>query len=86
MAPDKLETFFRDEQVKAEETLLELAPSSPNFLSYEKLRAQVMARHVTTAPNVNQIAVRLYKQNRLLFPNWEKGKRVPQSNYRTQRA
>jgi three-Cys-motif partner protein len=86
MAPDKLETFFQDEQVKAEETLLELAPSSPHFLNYEKLRAQVMARHVITAPNLNKIAVRLYKQNRLLFPDWEKGKRVPQSNYRTQRA
>ena len=86
MAPDKLEAFFQDEQVKAEKSLLELAPSSPHFINYEKLRAQVMARHVTTAPNLNQIAVRLYKQNQLLFPDWEKGKRVPQSNYRAQRA
>ncbi len=85
MAPDELESFLQDQHIEAEKTLLELAPESPIFLTYEKLRAQVLARHVVRHPDVNKIAARLRHENRLLFPDWEKGKRVPQPGYRTQR-
>ena len=85
MAPDKLEEFLQHEGADAERSLFELAPSKPHFLVYEKLRAQVLARHVVRSPDVNAIAAALRKQNKLSFPDWEKNKRVPQRGYRTQR-
>jgi hypothetical protein len=86
MAPEKLESFLHDQRINAERTLLELAPRRPHYLKYQKLRAQVLARHIVRSPDVNQIAARLHHENRLLFPEWEKGKRVPQPGYRVQRA
>jgi hypothetical protein len=86
MAPNELDSFLQHQRLEAEKTLLELAPNSPNFLVYEKLRAQVLARHVVRCPEVNNIAARLRDEKRLLFPDWETGKRVPQPGYRTQRA
>jgi hypothetical protein len=84
MAPDKLESFLRDQCIEAEKTLLELAPKSPHFIDYEKLRAQVLARQVVRVSSVNKIAARLCHEKRLRFPDWERGKRVPQRSYRTQ--
>jgi hypothetical protein len=46
---------------------------------------QVLAKHVVRLPDVNQIAARLRKEERLLFPDWEKKKRVPQAAYRLQK-
>jgi three-Cys-motif partner protein len=86
MAPDKLESFLQDQLIEAEKTLLELAPKSPHFLTYEILGAQVLARHVVRRPDVNKIAARLHREKHLLFPEWKKGRRVPQPGYRTQRA
>lgn len=86
MAPDKLKSFLAEERLAAESTLLALAPRSPHFSSYENLRAQTLARHVVRASDVNKIASRLRTEKMLLFPEWEKGKRVPQPEYRTQRG
>jgi three-Cys-motif partner protein len=86
MAPDKLEIFLHGQRAKAERMLIELAPMSPRYVPYEVLRAQVLARLVVRSPDVNSIAARFRRENRLLFPDWEKGKRVPQRMYRTQRA
>jgi three-Cys-motif partner protein len=86
MAPDRLQTVLQKEQIAAEATLLALAPRCPRFLIYQDLRAQVLARHVVRCADVNKIAARLRKENQLLFPDWENGKRVPQPGYRTQRA
>src|SRR5579883_199413 len=86
MAPDKLKAFLQDEVVRAEKTIIELAPASPRFISYGVLRARVQARHIVRFPDVNGIAARLRRENRLLFPDWEKGKKVPQPLYRTQRG
>lgn len=86
MAPNKLESFLQDETNDAENTLSELAPNRPCFLDYGDLRAQVQARHVVKASDVNKIAARLYRAMRLHFPDWERGKKVPHPGYRTQRA
>ena len=86
MAPDKLVSFLEEQRSRAEETLLELAPSSPHFLKYENLRAQVLARHVVRVPDANKIAARLFREKRLTFPDWEKGRQVPQPAYRVQRT
>ncbi len=86
MAPDKLDSFLEDQRIQAKKTVLELAPNSPHFILYEKLQAQVLARHVVRRPDVNKIAAHFHREGRLLFPDWEKGKRVPQPGYRPQRA
>ena len=86
MAPDKLEAFLLGQRIEAERALLELAPEKPHFVLYEKLRAQVLSRHVVRVSDVNKIAARLHHGYQLLFPDWEKGRRVPQPEYRAQRA
>ena len=86
MAPDNLEALLQEERVKAEKKLLEPAPRDPYFLSYAELKAQVLARCVVRATDVNKIAANLYKKKRLLFPEWEKNRKVPQPAYRTQRG
>jgi hypothetical protein len=77
---------LESERQLAEKALLELAPTKPHFILYEKLWPEVLLRHVVRLPDVNKIAGRLRDDKRLLFPDWEKGKRVPQQNYRVQRV
>jgi hypothetical protein len=85
MGPDEFTTFIAEEQAAAEKTLAELTPAQPNAITYERLWPQVLARHVVLLPDVNKIATRLREQSTLLFPDWERGKRVPQPGYRIQR-
>lgn len=82
MAPAKLESFLTDQIAQAERTLLELAPKSPRQSIYESLRAQALSRHVVKVSDVNRISAGLYREKRLLFPGWEKNRRVPQPGYR----
>lgn len=82
MAPAKLESFLSEQATQAEQTLLDLAPRSPQVSTYDSLRAQVLAKHVVKVADVNRIAARLYRETRLLFPDWEKNRRVPQPEYR----
>lgn len=86
MAPNELIAFLQSQRDEAERTFLELAPEMPDSILYEALWPRVLARHVVRRPDVNQIGVRLRDGGRLLFPDWEKGKRVPQPHYRVQRA
>jgi three-Cys-motif partner protein len=86
MGPNELSMFLAGEEKAAEGTLLELTPAKPGSILYEKLWPRVLARHVVRLPDVNKIAARLRSKGTLLFPDWEKGKRVPQPSYRTQRA
>ena len=86
MGPDDLTAFLKAERAAAEQSLLNLTPEQPDAIRYEKLWPQVLARHVVRKTDVNQIAARLRTDGRLLFPDWEKERRVPQPHYRTQRA
>jgi len=85
MGPDELLTFLRSQREEAEQTFLELTPETPGSILYESLWPQVLARHIVRLPDVNQIGARLRSERRLLFPDWEKGKHVPQPCYRVQR-
>ena len=85
MGPDETATFLEKERKQARETLLGLTPQQPGSILYEKLWPQVLARHVVRKPDVNTIAVHLRDEGKLLFPDWERAKRVPQGSYRTQR-
>jgi hypothetical protein len=85
MGPDELTSFLATEQLAAEKTLVELSPARPGAIVYEQLWPQVLARHVVRLPDVNRITARLRDEGTLLFPDWERGKRVPQPGYRVQR-
>jgi three-Cys-motif partner protein len=85
MAPDELNTFLASERQKAESSLLELTPQKPAAIRYETLWPEVLARHVIRLPQLNELAVKLRKAQALEFPDWEKGRRVPQPSYRTWR-
>jgi hypothetical protein len=86
MAPNELITFLQSQREEAERTLLELTLAMPGSILYDSLWPRVLARHVVRRPDVNQIGVHLRDNGRLLFPDWEKGKRVPQPHYRVQRV
>jgi len=86
MGPNELTSFLENERQQANKTLLELTPKTPNSIRYEILWPEVLLRHVVRLPDVNKIAAQLRSDGKLLFPDWEKGKRVPQKNYRAQRA
>jgi len=85
MGPNELTSFLQAERGEAEKALLQLTPKNPGSILYEKLWPQVLARHVVRLPDVNKMAAALRGEGRLFFPDWEKGKRVPQAQYRTQR-
>jgi three-Cys-motif partner protein len=85
MAPNELETFLRAERAQAMHTLLSLAPIAPDSITYDAAWPRVLTRHVVRRPEVNQLAAELRQSNQLAFPNWEKGKRVPQAHYKMQR-
>ena len=82
MAPNDIETKLAAAKVAAEKTLLELTPAAPEATKYEHVWPRVLAKHIVRLPDVNQIAARLRKEQRITFPDWEPGKRVPQPNYR----
>jgi hypothetical protein len=86
MGPDELTSFLEAERRRSETVLLELTPEPPASIQYKSLRAQVLARQVVKLADVNKVAARLRGDERLIFPDWEPGKRVPQPSYRTQRA
>jgi three-Cys-motif partner protein len=85
MAPNDVSVFLQTEREEAEKTLLTLTPKEPSSIPYGKLWPQVLTRHVVRKPEVNKIAARLRDEQRLCFPEWESGKRVPQPHYKTQR-
>ncbi len=82
MAPNDLDAKLAEEIVAAEKTLLELTPAIPGAIKYEQVWPLVLAKHVVRLPDVNRIAARLRKEQRIVFPDWEPGRRVPQPNYK----
>jgi len=85
MGPNELTSFLDSERQQAKKTLLELAPQAPQLVRYETLWPHVLLRHVVRLPDVNKIAAQLRTDEKLFFPDWQKGKRIPQQHYRTQR-
>jgi len=82
MAPNEIETMLAAEKGAAEKALLELTPAAPGATKYELVWPRVLAKHIVRLTDVNQIAARLRKEQRIAFPDWEHGRRVPQPNYR----
>ena len=85
MAPNDFVTFSKVQQAAAERSLLELSPMAPDTIRYDKLWPLVLSQHVIRLTELHKIAARLRKEGRLVFPDWEPRKRIPQNGYRVQR-
>lgn len=85
MGPDKQLIDLQRELEAARESVLALTPSEPNTIRYDQLWPQVLARNIVRRVDVNKIAAKLRADEKLLIPDWEKNKRVPQGHYRLQR-
>jgi three-Cys-motif partner protein len=86
IGPDELNSFLGEEQREAERSLIALSSQAPSYVRYEHLWPLVLARQVIKRSDVNRIASRLRREGRLLLPDWEKSRRVPQPHYRVQRG
>lgn len=85
VGPNDIQQYLEREERKAEQLIIELVPFSPNWIKYDALWPQVLARHAAKKSTVNAIAARLRKSGILHFENWARGKRVPDDNYRVSR-
>ncbi len=86
MGPAELQEILKNQRAEAEKTMLDLTPITPAATKYDLLWPQVLARHVVKLTDVNKMAARLRDDGQLGFPEWEKGKHVPQGHYKVQRA
>lgn len=85
MAPDDLGAFREAEWRAAAQTLLKLTPEEPNGILYRNLWPLILARHVVRKVEVNKIAAQIRRERKLLIPDWEKNRQIPQPSYRLQR-
>jgi three-Cys-motif partner protein len=85
MASDDQAQFLAGERQRAESFLTESVPRKPQDITWNALCTRVLERYVIRRTDLNKIGARLRADGTLLFPNWEKGKRVPQDAYKAQR-
>ena len=85
MGPDEQLVDLGLEHEAATRTILELTPAQPDAILYDQLWPQVLARNIARKVDLKKIAAKLRTEGRLLIPDWEKGKHVPQGRYRLQR-
>jgi three-Cys-motif partner protein len=85
MAPDDLGAFREAEWRAAAQTLLKLTPEEPNGILYRNLWPLILARHVVRKVEVNKIAAQIRRERKLLIPDWERNRQIPQPSYRLQR-
>lgn len=81
MTPSETEAYLATERTNAQEMLLELASATRNARSYGDIWPRVLAKHAVTKDDLNKIAAALRKEGKLIFPEWEKTKRVPSDNW-----
>jgi three-Cys-motif partner protein len=86
MGPDDLLNYLQSEREAATSRVLELTPAQPDAIQYDQLWPLILARNVVKRVDVNKIVARLRNEKKLLIPDWEKNRRVPQDGYRVQRA
>jgi three-Cys-motif partner protein len=86
MAPNELAAYLEGQRQEAKALLLRLTPDAPSTVTYQNLWPQILARLVVRHSDVNKIAAQLRQDGLLVIPDWEKGRRVPQANYRVQKV
>ena len=84
-APNKTEEILKTHQIDAKKFILNTIPIKPANILYEDLRLETAKRFIVKFSDVNQICKVLKDKNLIEFPDWEKGKRVPQPSYRVQK-
>jgi hypothetical protein len=85
MVPNELAAYLEGQRQEAKALLLTLTPDAPSTVTYQTLWPQILARLVVRHSDVNKIVAQLRQDGLLMIPDWEKGKRVPQPNYRVQK-
>ncbi|HEY7297419.1 MAG TPA: three-Cys-motif partner protein TcmP [Xanthobacteraceae bacterium] len=86
MAPNELAAFLEGQRQHATALLLRLTPDAPSTIRYHDLWPQILARLVVRHSDVNRITAQLRRHGLLVIPDWERSKRVPQPEYRVQKA
>jgi three-Cys-motif partner protein len=86
MASNELAAFLEGQRQDAKALLLRLTPDSPATIRYRDLWPQILGRLVVRHSDVNKITAQLRQDGLLVIPDWEKGRRVPQPEYRVQKA
>ena len=82
MTTSDTEAYLSLELAAAEHLLLELAGDALSPVLYGDVWPKVLAKHAVTKTDLNQIAAALRKDERLVFPGWVQGKRVPADGWR----
>lgn len=85
MAPNDLESKLELARAAAEASFLDLIPKAPASVRFDKVWPHVLSRHIVRLKDMNEIAARLRKEERLTFLDWEPRKRVPDGHYRMQK-
>ena len=79
MTASETEAYLASERTAAELMLLDLARrvQANRQRTYGELWPRVLAKHAVTKADLNKIAAAFKKDGRLVFPQWEVGKRAP---------
>lgn len=84
-APSPTEEILQSHEDEARNFILQTVPNKPASILYESLRLETAKRFIVNFPQINQISKKLKNEGLIEFPDWEKGKHVPQPSYRVQK-
>lgn len=86
MGPERLNSYLAEERACAEGTLVASVPPAPASILYGQVWPRVLEQHIVKHSAVNEITARLFRERRLLIPDWPSGGRVraPKDEYRIQ--
>jgi three-Cys-motif partner protein len=86
MGKSETEIYLEAERVNASALLLELAPPILDRTNYADVWPRVLAKHAVTKTELNKMAAAHRKEKRLIFPDWQTGKKVPSEDGRIARS
>jgi three-Cys-motif partner protein len=81
MKASETEAYLEFERISAERYLIDLVDKHPSAATYGELWPKVLAKHAITKTNLNRIAASLRADGRLSFPDWTRGKRIPEDGW-----
>ena len=81
MSASETEAYLEFERISAERYFIELINEHTPAPTYGELWPKVLAKHAITRKDLNSIAASLKTDGRLTFPDWTRGKRVPEDGW-----
>jgi hypothetical protein len=81
MNASETESYLEFERISAERYFIELANNHSPAATYGELWPKVLAKHVIAKTDLNRIAASLRADGRLSFPDWTRGKRIPEDGW-----